>query len=74
MFPARNHAEKRAGIFFTDEFLKSALLLQMAIIFWSADMPEKERSEEEARLKEYNGKYQAGLGKIKDARAKFDIK
>ena len=37
-------------------------------------MPEKERSEEEARLKEYNGKYQAGLGKIKDARAKFDIK
>ncbi len=42
--------------------------------FLSSDMPEKERSEEEARLKEYNGKYQAGLGKIKDARAKFDIK
>ncbi len=38
------------------------------------DMPDKERGDEEARLKGYAAKFQEGLGKIKDARNKFGIK
>lgn len=39
-----------------------------------SDMPEKERGEEEVRLKDILAKLEAGLQRIKEEKAKFDIK
>jgi hypothetical protein len=36
-------------------------------------MPEKERGEEEQRLKDYIAKVEAGLKKIKEDKVKFEI-
>ncbi|TRY73606.1 hypothetical protein TCAL_08183 [Tigriopus californicus] len=38
------------------------------------DMPEKERGEEEVHLKQITDKFNVNLAKIKEARAKYDIK
>jgi len=37
-------------------------------------MPDKERGEEEERLKVYKAKFEGGLQKMKELRNKFDIK